>query len=645
MKKRMLCAVLAAVLLLSGLPLPVHATHSALDYYIEENITATMTTLEKLEAICKFVAGFDYDPDVSTAEQMLSTGGGNSYACSQILLAFCEKLNLNAWLRNSERDGNGSQVNVLVSADGVYYQLETGFRDEVPRPYEITRRSSLFSYSFTDGGICVYQYDGKLSGGATLTVPQTIDGHTVVAIGERFLAAQSGVQKVILPDTVVSIGDDAFNACSDLVSLNIPSKVTQIGQRAFAACNKLKNLTCASSRFRLEDFILYTSDMTQVVAAPYCKAAILPESVTTVRPYAFHCSSNLEAVMLPKSVRTIGEGAFADCPSLNMITFQGTQPELADFLFFAVTADAYASWTCSENVGGELTWHGYTPSAKFSAAVDQNANVVSLDVNVYGSGRVLVPMKLTNITLNITMESDEAVLEVLQETPGGGYVFQKQEGKNWVTVNQTAVTETGITLVLTQDCTLRVLDNSLSFPDVTNGYWAKSSIDYMTARGLMSGKLDGTFGGSEPIQRRTVAMMLWRLAGSPSVTGDCPFTDVEEDRYYNAIVWAYRNNIISGYSDGTFRSTAIISRQHFAAMLHRYAVWAGADLETGNNGNIRNFSDYSSMNANMRDHIQWALDTGLIFGRSSTLYDPTGDASRAQMAVILARFLKKFYSA
>lgn len=633
----------AAVILLSCLPLTGHAA-DVLDTYIAEHITQDMTLRQKLDVICEFVAGYDYSPYASTAEQMLASGGGDSYAGSELLLSFCEKLGIPARLRPADRDGNGTQVNVLVDGDGVYYQLETGFQEIAPRPYEIIQRSSLMSYRFVDGGIEVYQYDGEP--GKLLTVPQTVDGHTVVAIGERFLSSCTGVEEVLLPDTVKIIGADAFNGCADLTTLNIPEAVTEIGERAFAGCGKLKNLTSSSGSFTVSDFVLYTADCKRVVAAPYCRTAILPQSVTSIAPYAFHCSENLKTVVLPESICSIGEGAFADCSGLEWITFQGLEPEMGEFLFFAVTADAYASWESEQDTFGNITWNSYTPAADYSAEYDSDANVTKLNVRVWGQGNVRIPMKVTKLELEVTMETDAAVLDVVLETPSHGYVFLEKGTDGGSTVlPETRVTEQGISLQVRQSCSLLVAEQSISFPDVAVNNWARDSVDYLTARGLMSGNLDGTFGLNDSIQRRTVAMMLWRLAGSPQVEGESPFPDVTGGRYLMPVLWAYQNGIISGYTDGTFRPAEVISRQHFALMLYRYAQLTGVELPGQDNGKLTDFSDYASMNPRMHEAMQWALDHGLILGRKGGVYDPAGGTTRAQMAVILTRYLKQYYEA
>lgn len=196
-----------------------------------------------------------------------------------------------------------------------------------------------------------------------------------------------------------------------------------------------------------------------------------------------------------------------------------------------------------------------------------------------------------------------------------------------------------ITVCVTGTGSFKLVNMARKFPDVTEDLWAKNQIDYMTGRGYITGKLDGTFGHSETIQRRTVAMLLWRIAGSPEVTGTCPFTDVIQDRYYQAILWAYQQGIINGYKDGTFRSTDIISRQHFIVMLKRFADSEELELPTVDNGSVSSFRDYEKIGTSFREAAQWGMDCGLMLGRANNVYDPAGNTSRAQMAVILSRFL------
>ena len=231
------------------------------------------------------------------------------------------------------------------------------------------------------------------------------------------------------------------------------------------------------------------------------------------------------------------------------------------------------------------------------------------------------------------------VLAAEQVSSGNIFVAEYPDGTTKV-LEDTVVDGRNISIAMEGDVTLYVIDQSAGFPDVPNDYWAKAEIDYMTSRGLMKGKLDGTFAPGETITRGTVAMMLWRMAGEPEVEGASPFSDVTGGRYLMPILWAQQNEIIKGYEDGTFRPNATISRMHFCVMLHRYALFQGYLLPAVTDTELSGFADYSAIYGWARESCQWAVTCGIVNGRKDGTYDPMGGTSRAQMAVILCRFLQ-----
>lgn len=228
---------------------------------------------------------------------------------------------------------------------------------------------------------------------------------------------------------------------------------------------------------------------------------------------------------------------------------------------------------------------------------------------------------------------------VEQASSGNIFVAKYADGTTKV-LEDTVVSGRNISIDLEGDVTLYIIDQSTGFPDIPDDFWAKAEIDYMTSRGLMSGKLDGTFAPNETITRGTVAMMLWRMAGYPEVEGASPFSDVTGGRYLQPILWAQSCGIIAGYKDGTFRPNEPISRQHFSALLHRYALYQEYLLPAVTDKQLTDFSDYSSIYNWARESCQWAVTCGIVAGRVNGKYDPQGGTSRAQMAVILTRFLQ-----
>lgn len=183
----------------------------------------------------------------------------------------------------------------------------------------------------------------------------------------------------------------------------------------------------------------------------------------------------------------------------------------------------------------------------------------------------------------------------------------------------------------------------LDFSDVPEGFWAEEAIDYMSSNGYLLGNKDGTFGPTDSIMRKTVALLLYRIEGQPAVSGSMPFPDVGGKTYHDAILWASQAGIVTGYGDGTFRPDNTISRQHFAIMLYRYANYKACGLVGDENKALADFSDEASISKASKEACLWAYQNGIISGRANGTFDPNGTTTRAQLAVIMSRFLKDFY--
>ena len=190
---------------------PVHAD-AVISDFLKTHITDGMTTEEKLDAICQLPASMDYNADHWNYVEMLTYGTGNCGGSATMLVEMCRRLGIEAWVRSAVRDPNAgsAHVNALAAADGVYYELEAGYTGTAPRPYKITKRTSLCKYKDAPGGINVYQYDGKNERQTALEIPETIDGKPVVRIGDEFLKENPWVRSVELPDSVTEISESAF---------------------------------------------------------------------------------------------------------------------------------------------------------------------------------------------------------------------------------------------------------------------------------------------------------------------------------------------------------------------------------------------------------------------------------------------------
>ncbi len=184
--------------------------------------------------------------------------------------------------------------------------------------------------------------------------------------------------------------------------------------------------------------------------------------------------------------------------------------------------------------------------------------------------------------------------------------------------------------------------NSKYFTKDTNakdsGAWASNAVDFAYANTLVNGVGTGAFGPEQSMTRAMLVTILYRAAGSPSVAGlNNPFTDLAKGAYYvDAVLWAYSKGVVNGSSPTTFNPNGRITRQDIAAILYR------ASGSPATSGSIAAFSDSASVSSYATNAMRWAVQNGIITGttvKNVARLDPTGNATRAQVVVMLHRFL------
>ena len=180
-------------------------------------------------------------------------------------------------------------------------------------------------------------------------------------------------------------------------------------------------------------------------------------------------------------------------------------------------------------------------------------------------------------------------------------------------------------------------DAGLPFTDVASGSWYYDSVAYVYEQGLMGGTGEGRFSPDLTTSRAMIVTILYRLEGSPAVSGGASFADVTAGQWYSdGVAWASANGIVTGYSNGSFGPDDTITREQMAAILYRYARYKGYALSA--QAALDGYADAAQVSAYAADAMKWAVGSGLITGTSGTTLSPAGSATRAQAAVILARF-------
>ena len=175
------------------------------------------------------------------------------------------------------------------------------------------------------------------------------------------------------------------------------------------------------------------------------------------------------------------------------------------------------------------------------------------------------------------------------------------------------------------------------FVDVAEGDWFYDAVVYAYQNELMDGVGGNRFAPNSETTRAQLVTILYRLEGEPAVSGDLPFTDVEAGIWYtDAILWAAQNNIVNGVSDTEFAPGDDLTRQQLVTILYRYAEAKGYDVSAS--ADLSGYPDADQVQDYAQPAMAWAVAENIIQGMEDGTLKPAGNASRAQIATILMRF-------
>ena len=227
--------------------------------------------------------------------------------------------------------------------------------------------------------------------------------------------------------------------------------------------------------------------------------------------------------------------------------------------------------------------------------------------------------------VTLDLPADTAVkVEIPVENVAAGTVavLVKADGTSEI-VRTSVATADGVVLTLSGGETVKLVDNSKTFADVADTFWGAGAVAFVSSRELFNGTSATDFSPNAPMDRAMIVTVLARLDGADTTTGDT---------WYEAgAQWA----VASGISDGSGLSQSL-TREQLATMLYRYAQLKGCDVSAG--GNILAYPDGGSVSGYALEAMQWACGAGIIGGKDGLL-DPAGNATRAEVATMLMRFV------
>lgn len=241
--------------------------------------------------------------------------------------------------------------------------------------------------------------------------------------------------------------------------------------------------------------------------------------------------------------------------------------------------------------------------------------------------------------VTITVSPDEAyLLDELTVTAGGKEVEVKDNGDGTYTFKMpSADAKIVVTFAEDPDWEPEPEEPAMPFTDVNENDWFYDVVLYAYDNGLMTGVSATEFAPNQTTTRGMIVSMLARLEGVTSAE-DAGFADVaENDWYATAVNWAASVGVVNGYEDDTFRPNAAITREQMAAILYNYADYKGYDVSA--RADLSDYADAADVSSWAEDVLSWANAEGLINGMTATTIDPQGATTRAQTAAMFERFL------
>ena len=426
------------------------------------------------------------------------------------------------------------------------------------------------------------------------------------------VSSPNGMETVVIPDTVTKIGKKAFEY-NNFTEVTFSGALTEIGESAFHG-NKLTTVVIPDNVTTLGSGAFSMNDITRLT---------LSRGVTVIPQGAFSMNIRLEQIEIPDTVTEIGEMAFAgarltslDIPEsvvkigrkafhlhhLTELTIPGNVKEIGESAFEgtfkAITLKSLTLEEGIESIGRYAFKEGYLETVQLPRSLKEMG-----EEPFYGNTGV------DGDHVVVCYTSNKAHLE-----------FGDSDSHRIVYVPGTIG----------------------NFTDVSTDDWFYDSIEYVYEKGIMTGINDTTFAPYEALARAQFAVILHRLNGEPQMEYTDRFHDVGADIWYtDAILWAADADVVTGYSNGNFGPADKINREQMATMMYRYAQYKGYSLEGG--VDYSQYEDAANVSDFAQEAMSWAVGNGIITGKyGETRLDPQGEASRAESATIIMRFIETF---
>ena len=476
---------------------------------------------------------------------------------------------------------------------------------------------------------------------------------TVTAIGASAFTGCTALTDVTIPAGVSTIPEDCFRGCTALADIDLPGTVTSVGHNAFTGCTALKDVRCYGAAPAVEpgsseahsfepatvtihynpamNWTLDADGKWQGYTVSDKGACTHTDYGTTERTVPATCGkagrvdtscSNCGEVISTRELQPTGAHVWGN----GVVTTAPTE-----------TTPGVRTFTCS---GCGQTRTEAIPATgahdyRFTKTVDPTCTDGGYDLYTCSGCGATEKRNLTDAAGH-KWDGGTVTTAPTETTPGVRTFTCTVCGQT----RTEAIPATGAST-----CTGGPSCPSYGLHDVAGpGYWAHEGIDYCVRNRLMSGVGAGTFSPDTACTRAQIVKILYNRSGNQTDYSYyyLPFTDVAPGAwYYNAVAWAYYNDVTSGTSATMFTPNAAITRQQLVTFLYRYTVKYAPEF-TGNAAPISAFPDAGSVANWAYAAMSWAVGNGLIQGNAHDngldYLDPNGSATRAQTATIIMRY-------
>lgn len=476
---------------------------------------------------------------------------------------------------------------------------------------------------------------------------------TVTEIGASAFTGCTALTDVTIPAGVSTIPEDCFRGCTALTDINLPGTVTSVGHNAFTGCTALKDVRCYGAAPAVEpgnseahsfepatvtihynpamNWTLDADGKWQGYTVSDKGACLHTDYGTTERTVPATCgkAGRVDTIcgncgevistreLPPTGAHDWGNGVVTTAPTETTPgarTFTCTV--CGDIREETIPATGAHDYQFTKNVAPTCTDGGYDLYTCSGCGATERRNLTDAAGHKWDGGTVTTAPTET--------------------TPGVRTYTCTVCGQT----RTEAIPATGAST-----CTGGPSCPSYGLHDVAGpDYWAHKGIDYCVRNRLMSGVGAGTFSPDTACTRAQIVKILYNLSGNQTDYSYyyLPFTDVAPGAwYYNAVAWAYCNDVTSGTSATMFTPNAAITRQQLVTFLYRYTVKYAPEF-TGNAAPISAFPDAGSVANWAYAAMSWAVGNGLIQGNAHDngldYLDPNGSATRAQTATIIMRY-------